>query len=178
VYAAAVVLSPDAAQLPLRDSKQLTSAQRERLADLIRKLALGWSVAWATAEEIDRLNILEASRLAMRRAVEGLSPRPDFLLVDAMELHLGIPERALIKGDARCRSIAAASILAKVARDAAMRELDRRYPVYGLARNKGYATPEHLEALRKFGPCPEHRLSFAPVRAATVLAQISSPPSG
>jgi ribonuclease HII len=120
-------------------------------------------VASATAAEIDRINILEASRLAMRRAVEALNPPCDYLLVDAIQIDLQVPQRALIKGDARVRAIAAASILAKVDRDACMRAMDEQYPGYGLARHKGYATEEHREALRRLGPTALHRRSYAPV---------------
>lgn len=164
VYAAAVVLSPERPIRGLRDSKQLSPERREDLARLIRQRAEAWAVAWVEAELIDRINILEASRLAMKLAAERLDPPPDYLLVDALILEVAIPQQALIRGDARCRSIAAASILAKVERDRALAEWDRIYPQYGLARNKGYASPEHLAALRRHGPSPLHRTSFAPVR--------------
>jgi len=164
VFAAAVILSPDQPIRGLDDSKQLSPERRTRLAELIRERAVAWAVAGVKAREIDRINILEASRLAMRHAVEQLSPQADYLLVDALTLETGLDQRALIHGDARCRSIAAASILAKVDRDALMTECDHLYPLYGLARNKGYGTPEHLRALRLHGPTPEHRDSFAPVR--------------
>lgn len=164
VFAAAVVLPPEDSIRGLRDSKELTPERREELAERIRALAAAWSVASAAAEEIDRINIYQASRLAMKRAVEVLSPPADFLLVDALSIDIGIPQRALIHGDARCRSIAAASILAKVHRDACMREWDEVYPQYGLCSSKGYATPEHLRALETFGPTPHHRMTFEPVR--------------
>jgi len=170
VYAAAVILSNHCDQLPLRDSKQLTPAARRELAAEIQQRAEAWAVACSTVEEIERLNILQASKLAMLRALALLDPQPDFLLIDALSLPVPIPQRAVIKGDARCRSIAAASILAKVARDEAMLELDRYYPQYGLARNKGYATTSHLEALRRYGPCPEHRRTFEPLRS--MLSQL------
>ena len=166
VYAAAVILCPDRPIRGLRDSKQLTAEQREQLARQIRERAEAWAVAWADAAEIDRVNIYQASRLAMRRAVEQISPPADYLLVDALRVDVSIPQRALIRGDARSRSIAAASILAKVDRDAAMRKWDTVYPQYGLCRHKGYGTPEHLRALGIHGPAREHRASFAPVRLA------------
>ncbi len=164
VYAAAVVLNPARPIRGLRDSKQLAPERREELAAQIKQWAEAWAVAWVEAEVIDRINILEASRLAMKLAAAKLEPPPDFLLVDALRLDVPIPQQALIRGDARCRSIAAASILAKVERDRALAEWDRIYPEYGLARNKGYASPEHLAALRRYGPTPQHRTSFAPVR--------------
>lgn len=164
VYAAAVILDPNRPVAGLRDSKQLSPEQREELAEQIRLRAVAWAVAAVDAFVIDAINILEASRLAMRRALEQLPVRPDFLLLDAVRVDLPIPQRPLIHGDARCQAIAAASILAKVARDAAMREWDRVYPHYGLARHKGYPAPEHLEALALFGPSPHHRFSYRPVR--------------
>jgi ribonuclease HII len=164
VCAAAVIFEPSRRVTGLADSKTLDEAQRERLAGLIRGAALAWSVAWASAGEIDAINIREASRLAMKRAAEALSPQPDYLLVDALSLELPLPQQALIKGDARVEAIAAASILAKTARDARMRELDAEYPGYGLARHKGYPTAEHIDALDRLGPAPLHRRSFAPVR--------------
>lgn len=173
VFAAAVILSPEEAIVGLRDSKELTPERREQFAGRIQSVAAAWAVAFAGADEIDRINILEASRLAMKRAVEQLSPLPDFLLVDAISIDLPIPQRALIKGDARCRSIAAASILAKVCRDRCMHDWDAVYPQYGLCRGKGYATPEHRRALDAFGPTPLHRFSFEPVRRLRRARQLS-----
>lgn len=164
VFAAAVILSPDRPIRGLDDSKQLSPERRESLARLIRERARAWAVGRAEASEIDRINILQASRLAMKRALEKLSPAADYLLVDALTVDSPLAQRALIEGDARCRSIAAASILAKVDRDAALRDYDSVYPGYGLARNKGYGTAEHLEALRLRGPTAEHRASFSPVQ--------------
>jgi ribonuclease HII len=164
VCAVAVILCPERPVRGLRDSKQLSAERREVLAARIRLRANAWAVAWAEAEEIDRVNIYQASRLAMERAASALSPPPDFLLVDALTLGLPIAQRAIIHGDALCYSIAAASILAKVERDALMNKWDATYPEYGLARHKGYGTPEHLRALRTFGPTPHHRYSFDPVR--------------
>jgi ribonuclease HII len=174
VYAAAVILAPECAVVRgIRDSKALDPEQRESLAGAIRRHAEAWAVAWADAEEIDRINILQASRLAMKRAVKLLSPAPDFLLVDALMIDMPIPQKALIKGDARCRSVAAASILAKVDRDGCMSSWDAIYPRYGLASSKGYGTPEHLEALNLYGPTPQHRSTFEPVRRLLPGAQMS-----
>ncbi len=164
VFAAAVILNPARPVPGLADSKALSPEQRDTLAALIRESALAWAVASASAEEIDQINILQASRLAMRRAVESLQPPSDYLLIDALTLDLPLPQQGLIKGDARVRSIAAASILAKTARDACMGSLDLEYPGYGIARHKGYPTQEHRDALRRLGPCPLHRRTYAPVR--------------
>ena len=164
VFAAAVMLPPAHRLRGLNDSKQLTAATRVALAEAIRGRAVAWAVAQAGPEEIDRINIYQASRLAMRRAVSQLAPPPDFVLVDFLRLDLEVEQLGLIKGDARVHSIAAASILAKVGRDACMLEWDSIYPQYGLARHKGYGTPEHLAALEKFGPTAQHRVTFEPVR--------------
>lgn len=136
------------------------------LADKIRENALAWSVAWASAAEIDQLNILQATLLAMQRAIEGLQPAAEMALIDGNKLpNLSIPARAIVKGDALEPCISAASILAKTARDALMEDMAKRYPHYGFERHAGYPVPEHLAALKIHGPCPEHRRSFAPVRA-------------
>ena len=164
VFAAAVILSPDRPVRGLNDSKQLEPERRDVLAVRIRERAVSWAVAAVDSATIDRINIYQASRLAMKIAIEALSPSPDFLLTDAIYLDVPIAQRSLIHGDARCQAIAAASILAKVARDECMREWDTVYPAYGLAQHKGYATPEHSEALAIHGPSPLHRLSFEPVR--------------
>jgi len=164
VFAAAVILSPDRPIRGLRDSKQLDRERREVLAPRIRERAVGWAVAAADAFEIDRINIYQASRLAMRRAVERLSPAPDYLLVDAVSIDLPLAQRALIHGDALSQCIAAASILAKVERDACMREWDRVFPQYGLKNHKGYSTDQHWKALETHGPTSLHRFSFWPVR--------------
>lgn len=164
VYAAAVILPERCAIRGLNDSKQVKPAGRERLAVAIQADAVAWSVATATAEEIDRINIYQASRLAMKRALDALDVRPDYLLVDALKLDTPIPQLGLVHGDALSISIAAASILAKTARDHAMQAWHERYPRYGLARHKGYGTPEHLRALAEHGPTPHHRMSYAPVR--------------
>jgi ribonuclease HII len=164
VVAAAAVLPRDFRPRGLDDSKKLDPRERERLAAEI-KAAATWALGLASPEEIDRLNIYRAGLLAMRRAVEGLPERPQHLLVDARRLpELRIPQQGIVKGDAKSLSIAAASVLAKTARDALMVALDAEHPGYGLARHKGYAAPEHLAALRERGPSPCHRRSFAPVR--------------
>jgi ribonuclease HII len=167
VVAAAVVLDPRVAIDGLRDSKQLTAAERERLAGVIRERALAWGLGRADVDDIDRINILQATLLAMARAVAGLPTLPAHVLVDGSHCpQLPCSVEAVIGGDRRHASISAASILAKVTRDAEMVELDGRYPQYGFRRHKGYPTAEHREALREHGPCPLHRRSFAPVRAA------------
>jgi ribonuclease HII len=163
--AAAAILSPDRPVRGLNDSKLLDPERREVLAGRIRERAVAWAVAAVDAATIDSINIYQASRVAMRLAVSRLSLAPDFLLVDAMAIDLPLPQRPLIKGDARCHAIAAASIVAKVYRDACMRVWDEVFPEYGLASHKGYATPEHCSAIEKYGPTPLHRLSFEPVRA-------------
>lgn len=172
VFAAAVILSPEHPVRGLRDSKELEPLRREALAERIQHTAVAWAVASIEAGEIDRINIYQASRLAMKHAVEQLRPAPDFLLVDAMSVDVAVPQRALIKGDARCRSIAAASILAKVHRDRCLEQWDAIYPQYGLARNKGYGTPEHKSALAEYGPTPQHRRSFLPVRLSLPSPQL------
>lgn len=163
VVAAAVILPEKHGLRGLNDSKQLDAEEREALDPRIRARAISYAIGEASVAEIERINILQASRLAMKRAVEALRPSPDYLLVDAVAVEVGIEQRELIKGDARCQSIAAASILAKVYRDRMMAEYDARYPGYGIARHKGYGTPEHREALEQLGPTPEHRRTFLPV---------------
>ena len=164
VVAGAVILSPDVAIRGLNDSKQLDPDRREVLAERIRERAIAWAVAAVDAATIDRINIYQASRLAMKMAISQLNPGPDFLLVDAVPLELPIPQQPIIQGDERCHAIAAASIVAKVYRDQMMREWDKFYPEYGLANHKGYQTPEHMKAICSHGPTPLHRLSFEPVR--------------
>lgn len=166
VFAAAVVLDPARPIEGLRDSKRLTAARRETLALSIRERAAGWAIAEASVEEIDRLNILRATLLAMRRAVLRLPRAPVLALVDGNRPpDLPCAVRTVVGGDASEPAISAASILAKTARDALMRELHRLHPVYGFDRHKGYGSALHLSALREHGPCAAHRLSFAPVRA-------------
>jgi ribonuclease HII len=169
VFAAAVILSPERPIRGLNDSKQLEPDRREVLAQRIRERAMAWSVAAVDAATIDRINIYQASRLAMKLAIQKLEPAPDFVLVDALYLDVPVAQRALIQGDARCHAIAAASILAKVERDACMCEWDAVFPDYGLARHKGYSTPEHADALASHGLTPQHRLSFAPVRSRSIF---------
>jgi ribonuclease HII len=166
VFAAAVVLDPKRPIYGLRDSKELYAAERERLAGEIRERALAWAVSSVDAFVIDRINIYQASCLAMTRAIGQLSPPPDYLLLDAVRLDLELPQQRVVHGDQKSQAIAAASILAKVYRDAALREWDRVYPWYGLGSNKGYATGDHLEALAARGPSLHHRFSYEPVRAA------------
>ncbi len=166
VFAAAVVLDPLRQIRGLDDSKQLDPDRREVLAERIRDRAVAWAVAGADAFEIDRVNILQASRLAMKRAVERLQKASDFLLIDAITVDLPLSQRAIIHGDSLSFSIAAASILAKTARDAALVRWDRVFPAYGFSHNKGYGTPDHLAALEEFGPTTLHRFSFEPVRNA------------
>ena len=149
----------------VRDSKQLTRAERERVLPHLRSVALGLEIGVSSCEEIDSLGIVAATNLAMKRAVDTLSLQPQFLLLDAFPVpSLALPQKAIVRGDALCLSIAAASIVAKVARDGMMREEDLRYPGYGFADNKGYATALHLRSLERLGPCPIHRHSFAPVK--------------
>lgn len=166
VCAAAVILDPQRPIAGLADSKKLSERRREVLADLIRERALAWSVAFASVDEIDSLNILQATMLAMRRAVESLAPAPSQALIDGNRCPpLAIPARAIVGGDALEPSISAASILAKTARDAVMRRIHEAYPQYGLDRHKGYDTAMHRLALQQHGPAPFHRRSFAPIRA-------------
>ncbi|MDG4595723.1 MAG: ribonuclease HII [Candidatus Contendobacter sp.] len=166
VVAAAVILDPSRPIVGLADSKKLSATQRERLAEEIRARALAWALGRAEVAEIDRVNILQATLLAMQRAVTALSIAPEQAWVDGNRCPcLPCPCRAIVKGDATVPAISAASILAKVARDAELRQLHARYPGYGFARHKGYPTAVHLDALRRLGPCPEHRRSYAPVVA-------------
>ncbi|MDX5363257.1 MAG: ribonuclease HII [Pseudazoarcus pumilus] len=178
VVAAAVILDPANPIAGLNDSKKLTAKRRERLAEEIRSKALAWAVAEASVEEIDRINILHASMLAMSRAVAALTLRPDVVKVDGNRCP-DIPEvcEAIVGGDALVAEISAASILAKTVRDAAMVELDREHPQYGFARHKGYPVPDHLAALRVHGVLACHRRSFGPVRALLAQASLFGDPS-
>ncbi|MEW6171484.1 MAG: ribonuclease HII [Bacillota bacterium] len=164
--AAAAVILPEDARLPgLNDSKAISASRRAFLAERIRTLAVAWAVGMASAEEIDVLNIRQASFLAMRRALDGLAVKPDHVVVDGGAIPgFPLPQTGMVRGDARVAAVAAASIIAKVTRDGLMEELDDAFPAYGFRRHKGYPTPEHLEALRRFGPTPFHRKSFAPVK--------------
>ncbi len=170
VYAAAVILDPSRPIVGLDDSKKLSEKKRDRLAVEIKANALAWALGWASVEEIDRINIFQATLLAMQRAVAGLSVAPTEILVDGNRLpRFDFPARAIIGGDATVAEISAASILAKTSRDAEMMKLHALAPEYGLDRHKGYGTAAHLEALRMHGAADFHRRSFAPVR--DVLAQ-------
>ncbi|MGB5719533.1 MAG: ribonuclease HII [Woeseiaceae bacterium] len=172
VAAAAVILHPDRPIIGLADSKKLSSRKRDALAIEIRERALAWSVAWADPAEIDAINILAATMLAMRRAILGLWVSPEGVRVDGNrlpDLRFGdchIPGEAIVGGDSRIAEISAASIMAKTARDRKMLELDRLYPCYEFARHKGYGTDVHRARLREFGPCREHRFTFAPIRTS------------
>lgn len=168
VVAGAVILDPRYRIRGLRDSKLLPAERREVLAQRIREHSIAWAIAAVDAARIDQINIYQASRGAMREAVLRLAPACDYLLVDALRLDCDLPQRALIHGDALSASIAAASIIAKVARDRMMVEWDTVYPEYGLASNKGYSAPRHIAALRERGPSPLHRQSFAPVWNAPI----------
>jgi ribonuclease HII len=174
IVAAAVVMPPETHVEGVADSKVLTAKERERLADAIRARALAVGVAVVDVDEIDRVNVYQAGLRALRRAVEALAPVvPGFVLVDGREIPgIAMPQSAYPKGDAFVASIAAASIVAKVHRDALMRALDADHPGYGFARHMGYGTPAHLRALRELGPCPVHRRSFAPVSALLPAAQL------
>jgi ribonuclease HII len=169
VVAAAVILDPDRPVEGLRDSKKLSARQRESVAAEIRECALAWALGRASVAEIDDINILQASLLAMERAVDALSTRPEYVLVDGNRLpRWSYASEPVVKGDDRVPAIAAASILAKVQRDEEMVALEETYPGYGLARHKGYPTAEHLAALKQLGVTPVHRKSFAPVRELLV----------
>lgn len=181
VYAAAVILPADHGLVGLNDSKQLSARAREKLFPQIQQRALAWAIASAGAAEIDRLNILQANFLAMRRAVAALGLRPALCRVDGnQDPRLGLPTALVIGGDALHAEIMAASILAKVARDQLLLELDAQYPGYGFAQHKGYGTAVHLAALRRLGPCAEHRMSFAPCaqRPLLELGALAAPSVG
>jgi len=172
VVAAAVILDPSYRIRGLRDSKLLLPERREILARRIREHCLACAIAAVDAARIDQINIYQASRVAMKECVAMLSPAADYLLVDAVHIDCELPQLAIIHGDARSASIAAASIIAKVERDRMLRLWDPVFPVYGLASNKGYSTPHHIAALRKYGPSPLHRQSFAPVWNAPVPQEV------
>ena len=165
VVAGAVILDVENPVAGLKDSKCLSASRREQLFDEIQEKALAWSVAYASVEEIDSINILQATMLAMRRAVDALRPTAEYALIDGNRCpELSCPARAIIKGDSRVAAISAASILAKVTRDREMQVLDAKYPGYGLAQHKGYPSRAHIEALEMLGASPVHRRSYAPVR--------------
>jgi len=166
VSAAAVILDPARTPEGLNDSKKLGERRRQALEVEIKASALAWGVGFASVEEIAEINILQATGLAMRRAVEALAVAPAFILVDgSYRFDLPAPVRPVVRGDSLSASIAAASILAKTARDRVMVELDQAWPGYGFAAHKGYHAPVHVEALQRLGPCPAHRMSWAPIRA-------------
>lgn len=177
VYAAAVILDPARPIPGLNDSKVLSEAARDALAPRIREQALAWCVASASVEEIDEINILQATMLAMQRAVQGLSLAPDWVQVDGNRAPmLPCPAQTVVGGDALVPAISAASILAKTARDAELVQLHAQYPAYGFDRHKGYGTALHLAQLALHGACPQHRRSFAPVRRALEAAQATATP--
>ena len=177
VVVAAVVFPEDYRNEDIDDSKKLTEKNRESLFELIKENAVSYGISFLSAEDIDRLNIYEAAKEGMRRAIRALSPAPDLVITDAMPIKdLPVPVLPLVKADAQCLNVAAASILAKVTRDRFMKELDERYPEYGFCRNKGYGTREHLDALSRLGPIPGvHRRSFGPVKAACSRALSALP---
>ena len=160
VVAAAVIMPLDCVIEGVDDSKQVSEKKRERLYDEIVEKAIAYKICLVDEKTIDEINILNATKKAMTECVQGLSVRPDVVLVDAVKLALEVPTKAIIKGDALSYSIAAASILAKVYRDRLMREYDKQYPQYGFAKHKGYGTKDHIEAIRTYGPCPIHRRTF------------------
>ena len=162
VCAAAVILPEGAVIEGLDDSKKLTEKKREKLYDIIKETAVAYSVAYGTLEEIETVNILEATYFAMNRAIEGLNVKPDFALIDGNRVPRGIkiPCEAIVKGDSKSMSVAAASVLAKVTRDRLMLEYDKKYPEYNFKKHKGYGTKEHTELIKQYGPCKIHRLSF------------------
>jgi ribonuclease HII len=171
VVAAAVILPPKIKRAPwlddIRDSKLLSASQRERLYDRIKEIAVSYGVGMISSQTIDIQGIAKATRMAMKQATEQLSPKPDFLLIDYVKLpEVALPQKGVVEGDSVCFSIACASIIAKVTRDRLMVELDTVYPGYGLANHKGYGTKEHIDCLRRLGPCPIHRRSFQPVKDA------------
>lgn len=162
VCAAAVILPEDAVIEGLNDSKKLSEKKREMLFDVIKEKAVAFSVAYGTLEEIEELNILQATFLAMNRAIDGLKVKPDFALIDGNRVpkDIKIPCETVVKGDGKSMSVAAASVLAKVTRDRLMLEYDKKYPLYDFKKHKGYGTKEHTELIKKYGPCRIHRMSF------------------
>ena len=162
VCVAACILDPENPVFGINDSKKLTEKKREGLYDIIKETAVAYSVAYGTLEEIETVNILESTYLAMNRAIEGLSVKPDFALIDGNRIPRGIkiPCETIVKGDSKSMSVAAASVLAKVTRDRLMLEYDKKYPEYNFKKHKGYGTKEHTELIKQYGPCEIHRLSF------------------
>ena len=170
VYAGAVILPKDFKDDLINDSKKLSAKQREKAYQIIIENAIAWGIGFCTPEEIDRINILNASRLAMERAIENLHHQYDMILTDAVKMKgYDVPCEAIIHGDAKSQCIAAASILAKVSRDCVCEELDKQYPYYNIKKNKGYGTKDHLEALEKYGPVEHlHRFTYAPVKRSLI----------
>ena len=168
VVAVAVILPEGYFHKDIKDSKKLTEKKREELYDIIVENAISIGVGIVYEDVIDKVNIYEATKIAMKEAIKNLNIKPEHILIDAMKLDLDIPSTSIIKGDALSESIAAASIIAKVTRDRMIEELSEEYPMYDLKNNKGYGTKKHLDALKKYGPCPHHRKSFSPV-ADTLL---------
>ena len=165
VVAAAVILREDKSFKELADSKSLSAKKREELNILIKDKALSWNIAFVSSKKIDQINILQASLLAMMKAVEGLEKKPDKVLIDGIhKLNISVPSIAVVRGDTKHKSIMAASIIAKVARDEFMKKLDKKFPQYGFIDNKGYPTKFHINALELYGPCEQHRASFRPLK--------------
>ena len=165
VVAAAVILREDKSFNELADSKSLSAKKREELNILIKDKALSWKIAFVSSKKIDQINILQASLLAMMKAVEGLEKKPDKVLIDGIHtLNISVPSIAVVRGDTKHKSIMAASIIAKVARDEFMKKLDKKFPQYGFIDNKGYPTKLHINALELYGPCEQHRASFRPLK--------------
>ncbi len=166
VVTAAVILPKGYFHKDIKDSKKLTEKKREELYDIISRDAVSIGIGISSEKVIDEINILEATKKAMKQAINNLNVTPEYILIDAVKLDIDIPSTSIIKGDALSESIAAASIIAKVTRDRMMDEMDKEYPMYDLKNNKGYGTKKHIEALEKYGPCKYHRFTFAPVKEA------------
>ncbi len=163
VVTSAVILPVGYYNPEIKDSKKLSEKKREKLFDIITKDAVSIGIGIVDEKKIDEINIYEATKVAMKMAIDNLSIKPDYVLIDAMKLDIDIPSNSIIKGDAKSESIAAASIIAKVTRDRMIDEIDKEYPMYDLKNNKGYGTKKHLEALKEYGPCKYHRYSYSPV---------------
>ena len=163
VVTSAVILPVGYYNPEIKDSKKLSEKKREKLFDIITKDAISIGIGIVDEKKIDEINIYEATKVAMKMAIDNLSIKPDYVLIDAMKLDIDIPSNSIIKGDAKSESIAAASIIAKVTRDRMIDEIDKEYPIYDLKNNKGYGTKKHLEALKEYGPCKYHRYSYSPV---------------
>ena len=166
VVTAAVILPKNYFNENIKDSKKLTEKQREKMYEIIKRDAISIGIGIKDEKVIDEINILEATKLAMKEAINNLNVKPEHVLIDAVKLDLSVPSTSIIKGDAKSESIAAASIIAKVTRDRMLKEIAKEYPMYDLEHNKGYGTKKHLEALKQYGPCKYHRISFAPVKSA------------